>query len=211
MKKLIIGAMAVAMLASLFVVSGRIQGQQGQPPKTASAADPPHKVGLIDMAEVFKDYEKFKSLRDDLQAQIEQSDTQAKAMLAEMKQLQEVGQSGQFKQDSAEFKKIEQQLITKKGELESFRQVQQREFLRKESEIYKQVYLEVQDMVEKFATHFNYTLIVRFNRSKVDAAENPQEVIQSMNRQVVYHRGQDDITPRIVQALNQKYSEIQGR
>lgn len=207
MKKLILTAMAVAMVASLLVVSGTIQGQQGQQRPPASAADTPHKIGLIDMAEVFKDYEKFKALRDSLQAEIEQSDARAKSMLAEMKQLQDVAQSGQYKQDSQEYKNIEQQLITKKGELESFRQVQQREFLRKESEIYKTVYLEVQDMVEKFATHFNYTLIVRFNRSKVDEAENPQEVIQSMNRQVVYHRGQDDITPRIVQALNQRYAE----
>jgi len=194
--------MAVAMVASLFVVSGKIQGQQRNP---AASKDLPHKVGLIDMAQVFKDYEKFKTLREGLQAQIEQSDAQAKQMLAEMQALQDQAKSGQLKQGSPEFQQIEEQLITKKGQLEAFRQVQQREFLRKESEIYKQVYLEVQDMVSKFAEHFNYTLIVRFNRSKVDEAENPQEVIQSMNRQVVYHRGQDDITPRIVDALNGSY------
>ncbi len=204
MKKLIVGAMAVAMLASLFVVSGKIQGQQRSP---AGGKDLPHKVGLIDMAQVFKDYEKFKTLREGLQAQIEQSDAQAKQMLAEMQALQEQAKSGQLKQGSPEYQQIEEQLITKKGQLEAFRQVQQREFLRKESEIYKQVYLEVQDMVSKFAEHFNYTLIVRFNRSKVDEAENPQEVIQSMNRQVVYHRGQDDITPRIVDALNGSYKQ----
>lgn len=207
MKKLIVGAMAVAMLASLFVVHGTIQGQGQQ----RAAADLPHKVGLIDMAQVFKDYEKFKTHREALQAEIEQSDAKAKQMLAEMKQLQEVAQSGQLKQDSEQYQQIEQQLITKKGELESYRQVQQREFLRKESEIYKQVYLEVQDMVEKFANAFNYTLIVRFNASKVDEAENPQEVIQSMNRQVVFHRHKDDITPRILQALNDRYNSGQSR
>ncbi|MBX3437041.1 MAG: OmpH family outer membrane protein [Planctomycetaceae bacterium] len=208
MKKLIVGAMAVAMLASLLVVSGKIQGQT-QPQRPAATGDVPHKVGLIDMAEVFKDYQKFKGLRDELQAEIEHSDNKARAMMEEMKKLQELAQSGQYKQDSAEFKKIEQQLITRKGELESFRQVQQREFLRRESEIYKTVYLDVQDMVRMYAEKFDYTLIVRFNRSKVDEAENPQEVIQSMNRQVVYHRGQDDITPRILQALNQQYSRAQ--
>lgn len=202
MKKLIVGAMAVAMVASLFVVSGKIQGQQ----RPAASGDTPHKVGLIDMAQVFKDYEKFKALREALQSEIEQTEKQATQMVEEMKTLQAQAQSGQFKTGSPEYQQLEAKLIEKKGQLESFRQVQQREFLRKESEIYKTVYLEAQDMVTKYAEHFKYTLIVRFNRGKVDEAENPQEVIQSMNRQVVYHRGQDDVTPQIVKALNDRYT-----
>lgn len=203
MKKLIVGAMAIAMLASLFVVSGKIQGQQ----KSAGTTDVPHKVGLIDMAQVFKDYEKFKALREELQAEIDQSETQAKRMVEELKALQAQIASGQLKDGSPEYQKLEQQLFQKKGELESFRQVQQRDFLRKESEIYKKIYLETQDMVKQFAEYYNFTLIVRFNRSNVDEADNPQEVIQSMNRQVVYYREHDDITPRIVRALNDRYTK----
>jgi outer membrane protein len=193
--------MAVAMVASLFVVSGTIQGQQA----AQAPPDVPHKVGLIDMAQVFQDYEKFKALREDLKTQIEASEAEATAKIEKAKQVQEVLQSNQFKQDSDEFKQYEQQLITMKADLESFRAVQHRDFLRKESEIYKTVYLEVQDMVEKFAKYYKYTLIVRFNRSNVDEADNPQEVIQSMNRQVVFHRAEDDITAQIVQALNRPY------
>lgn len=201
MKKLIAGAVTVAVLTTLFVTSEPIHGQQG-------AAEPSvHKVGLIDMAEVFKEYEKFKTLRESLQAEIEKSEATAKAMIADMQKLQEQAQSGQFKQDSPQFKNLEQQLITKKSELEAYRASQQREFLRKESEIYKQVYLETQDMVEKYAQHFKYTLVMRFNRASVEDAENPQEVIQSMNRQVVFHRQGDDITDAVLRALNDRYSQ----
>lgn len=206
MKKIIVGTMAVAMLASLFVVSQTIQGQDA-----GAKAAGPHQVGLIDMAEVFKDYEKFKNLREELQAEIEQSDAQAKAKLEQMKTLQQQITSGQLKQDSPEYQNIEKQLLTMKGELESFRQVQQREFLRKESEIYKQVYLEVQDAVNKYAHHYNLTLIMRFNRNKVEEAENPQEVIQSMNRQVVFHRASDDITDPVLGYLNRQYNSQASR
>ncbi|MCA9112333.1 MAG: OmpH family outer membrane protein, partial [Planctomycetaceae bacterium] len=192
-------------LASLFVVSQTIQGQEG------GAKSGPHQVGLIDMAEVFKDYEKFKNLREELQAEIEQSDAQAKGKLEQMKNLQQQITSGQLKQDSPEYQNIEKQLLTMKGELESFRQVQQREFLRKESEIYKQVYLEVQDAVNKYAQHYNLTLIMRFNRNKVEEAENPQEVIQSMNRQVVFHRASDDITDPVLGYLNRQYNSQAAR
>ena len=92
-------------------------------------------------------------------------------------------------------------MITKKSELEAYRASQQRDFLRKESEIYKQVYLETQDMVQKYANAYQYTLIMRFNRSSVEDAENPQEVIQSMNRQVVYHKKGDDITDPVLRGL----------
>jgi outer membrane protein len=40
----------------------------------------PHMVGLIDMAHVFKQYKKFDFLREDLKAQIGQSEGQAKEM-----------------------------------------------------------------------------------------------------------------------------------
>jgi outer membrane protein len=206
-KKLIFGAMAIAVLASLLVVSETIQGQQSAAP--AAAETVPHKVGLIDMAEVFKEYQKFKTLREALQSEIEQSDSKAKAMIEEMRQLQEQLQSGQLKQDSPEYKNIEQTLISRKSDLETFRQVQQRDFLRKESEIYKQVYLEVQDAVNKYAAYYHYTLIMRFNRTKVEEAENPQEVIQSMNRQVVFHRTNDDITKPVLDYLNKTYGSSQ--
>ncbi len=199
MKKLIMCALAVAMLASLFVASETIQGQ------STSADAKPHQVGLIDMAYVFKEYDKFKALREELQSEIERSDAQAKAMIEEMQQLQQQAQSGQLKQDSPEFKQIEQAMIQKQADLESFRKVQQRDFLRKESEIYKQVYLETQKAVQLYAQHFNYTLIMRFNRAKVEEAENPQAVLQSMNRQVVFNRGQDDITQPVLDYLNRTY------
>src|SRR5690606_14114952 len=201
-KKLIAGAVTVAVLTSLFVASEPIHGQQG-----AAEAPTAHKVGLIDMAEVFKEYEKFKTLRESLQAEIDKSEAQAKAMIQEMQKLQEQAKSGQFKQDSPQFKQLEQQLIAKKSELEAFRASQQREFLRKESEISKQVYLETQDMVKLYANHFGYTLIMRFNRNSVETAENPQEVIQSMNRQVVFHRAGDDITDPVLKQLNSQYAK----
>jgi Skp family chaperone for outer membrane proteins len=200
-KKLIAGAVTIAVLTSLFVASEPIHGQQGAEAPTA------HKVGLIDMAEVFKEYEKFKTLRESLQADIEKSEAQAKAMIQEMQKLQEQAKTGQFKEDSPQFKQLEQQLIAKKSELEAFRAGQQREFLRKESEIYKQVYLETQDMVSLYAKHFGYTLVMRFNRNSVETADNPQEVIQSMNRQVVFHRTGDDITNPVLQKLNEVYSK----
>jgi len=52
--------------------------------------------------------------------------------------------------------------------------------------------------------------ILRFNREDVNAAKNPQEVLQSMNRQVVYFYAKDDITDRVLQYLNKRYTSQAG-
>ena len=48
---------------------------------------------------------------------------------------------------------------------------------------------------------------MRFNREELEAAGDPQKIIQGMNRQVVWHRPQDDLTDPILNYLNNEYSK----
>ena len=208
MKKLIVGTLAAALLAGFLFGTRSGIGQDA--PATAPAAGP-HQVGLIDMAQVFKEYEKFKTLSDGLRAEVEASDEEAKAKIEELQTIQAQLTSGTLTEGSAEYTALEQSLVTKSAELETFRKMKQRDFLRSEADIYKTVYLEVQDAVQKYARYYKYTLIMRFNRDKVEDAENPQEIIQSMNRPVVFHRAEDDLTDPILNFLNGEYRKTAGR
>ena len=163
------------------------------------------------MAHVFKEYDKFKALSDGLRAEVEASDEEAKVRIEELQSIQAQLTSGTLTQGSAEYNALEQRLVSKSSELETFRKMKQRDFLRAEADIYKTVYLEVQDAVQKYARYYKYTLIMRFNRDKVEDADNPQEIIQSMNRPVVYHRAEDDLTDPILNFLNGEYSKTAGR
>lgn len=205
MKKLIGSLALAAIVVGTLIYARNGQGQEAATPASGQPAGP-HQVGLIDMAQVFKDYEKFKTLSEDLRAQVEESDAEAQAMVTAMQQLQAQMTSGTFTAGSPEYAALEQQLIEKQTQLENFRKVKQLEFLRKEAEIYKTVYLEVQDAVSMYARHYSYTLIMRFNRAKVEDAQNPQEIIQSMNRPVVFYKNQDDLTDPILNYLNAQYS-----
>jgi outer membrane protein len=200
-KKLILCSAAVAVAAGLFLSTGRSHGQAG-------AEGPPHQIGLIDMAFVFKKYDKFKTQTEALQASIKNADEQAKAKVELMKQMQErltTLQSG-----SPDYSKTEAQLIQAQTELETFRKKSQLDFLRSEADIYKTVYLEVQKTVEQYAKAYKYTLIMRFNRSPVEDADNPQEIIQSMNRQVVFYQNRDDLTDPILEYLNKEFAKKSG-
>ena len=203
MKKLYVCLAAAAFVAGTWFPA-ELRAQD-KPATAAAPAATPHQVGLIDMAHVFKEYEKFKALSDALRAEVETSEGQAKAALQELQQLQAQLTGGTLKEGTPEYTAIEQKIVQGSTELETFRKVKQREFLRKEADVYRTVYLEVQSAVEKYARYYKYTLVMRFNRDDVESAENPQEILQSMNRPVVYHRGEDDLTDPILNFLNNEY------
>lgn len=189
-------ALVVAFAACLSTSEVRAQA-------AAPAAPTVHKVGLIDMAFVFKNYKKFEALREDLKQEITAGDSKAKALAEKIKDGQ--AQMKKFKEGSPEFVKVEKELLALTGEFEAFRKGAQRDLMRREADIYKTVYLEVMDTVQKYAQHYNYTLVIRFSRDGVESDDDPSKVVQGMNRQVVYFRGEDDITDSVLDYLNRRY------
>lgn len=209
MKQALLSAAAVAVLSGVLAFPATALGQTARPAAggAAAAAKLPHQVGLIDMAYVFKNYKKFDELRLDLKSEIEGGEAKMKVMVEEIQQIQATMKT--FVEGSDKFTAAEKMLAGKSAEAEAFRRSMQRDFLKKESQIYHTVYLEVSDAVKRYAEHFQYTLVIRFTREDLNT-ENPQELIQGMNRQVVYHRGDDDITLSVVEFLNRNYEKSSG-
>jgi len=177
----------------------------GQTPST----NIPHKIALIDMASVFKNYKKFEALREELKGDLTKSEEAFKAGADKVRQLQSE-QKG-YKEGSEEYSRIEKDIVTKTTQLEAYRKTKQRDLIRREAQIYKTIYLEVSDAVQKYAAHYNYTLVLRFSTDEVDKSDNPEEVMRGLNRQVVYYRPNDDITNTIVKYLNGKYEQAAAR
>ena len=195
----------LAVLATTIALGTQAHAQARQ---AAPAASAPHKVGLIDMAHVFQEYEKFKVLREDLKAEIERTDAQARQSLDQVTGVQT--RIKEFKQGSPEYVQLEKQLLDAKSKYDAFRAGAQRDLMRKESKIYKQIYLEVSDAVKKYADVYSYTLIMRFSRKTVDDSTTPPEIVQGMNKQVVYFRSDDDITDKVLRYLNNQYQNTGG-
>ncbi|MCA9029926.1 MAG: OmpH family outer membrane protein [Planctomycetaceae bacterium] len=202
--KRIIFSLVLLVLASPLAV-----GQTPQP--AAGQAPAKHQVGLIDMAHIFKNYQKFTTLTESLQSEIQKADEQGQQLVEQIKTQQQVLTSGNLVEGSPEFAAAEAKLLEMQTSVQTFQRKNQRDFLKKEADIYKTVYLEVEDAVGRYAQYYNYTLILRFNRQSVDSAENPREIITGMNRQVVYYRTSDDITDRILEFLNSEWQAKQTR
>jgi Skp family chaperone for outer membrane proteins len=168
------------------------------------APDSPHRIALIDMARVFKSYKKFENLREELKQDLTKSEEKFKAMAAQIQK--EQSELKLLKEGTDEYAAKEKLVLQHTTQAEAFRKTQQRDLIRREAQIYKTVYLEVADAVQKYAAHFNYTLVLRFTSDDVENTENPEEVMRGLNKQVVYYRPSDDITNKITAFLNRNYT-----
>lgn len=207
MKKLIVALVAAVAAGSMVP----IQAQDGGKAASAATRDTtPHRVGLVDMAEVFQGYKKFEDLRKELSSEIEKSDAEAKIMVEKMQKMQLAMQESKFPPGSPQYEQAEKALLDAKGEFESFRAATQRKLARRESEMFKVIYADTTEMVKRYAEYAKYTVVVRFDRKDIDENTAPAEAVQRMNKQVVYFRGEDDITDVVLKSLNKQYEDSMG-
>ncbi len=209
MKKLLLSCAVLASLASVLV------NAYGQAPSTgstkrvtpaaAAAAEAPHKIGLVDMGRVFKEYRKFEVLRDEWKVEFTANEDNLKAMAAQIQKV--IEQMKTYKAGTDEFVKLEAQQAQMAAKFETTRKNSQRELVRQEADIYKIVYLETMDVVKKFADTFGYTLVMRFNSEEVEG-EDLQKLQIGLNRVIVYHRTEDDLTDGVVGHLNKMYDKV---
>ncbi len=199
MKRFTLFTLCLGLALSVMQTPTVAQAQQ-----TASQAK--KSIGLIDMAHLFKEYKKFADLREQLRNEIKATDDAAKKMAESIKATQAKLKAGTYAEGSAEYTQLETKLISDSTKFEAFRKTQQQKFLRRESKIYKEVYLEVVGAVGQYAKYYNYDVIVRFSRNAVDETNNAQELIQNMNKQVVWHNSGIDITDQVLDYLNKQYA-----
>lgn len=174
----------------------------GQTTAKSASENIPHKVGLIDMAYLFSHYSKFTTLREELKSEIETADASLKGQLEKIKGLQ--AEMRDLTPNSVDFVAREKQITEMAAKIEADRKNMQRRFMREETKIYQKVYGEVQDAVNKYAGLYKYTLIVRYSRDE-EEGDDPQKIMQALQRQVVYSRPDDDITESVLRYLNRNY------
>lgn len=198
MKKLILS------LAAFAAIGAYVVNAQGQAPASATAdktANLPVKIGLVDMARVFKEYGKFTSLREELQAEMVAMQDEAKSIKAQVNKLAE--QMKQLNADSPEYRAIEEKIAKQTSEFEARMRLKQRDLARREAEIFETVYMEASDVVKQYAEYYKFTIVMRFNSESIDS-DNPQKLANGLNKLVIYHRPQDDITDPVIEYLNRK-------
>ncbi|WP_339908565.1 OmpH family outer membrane protein [Symmachiella dynata] len=200
-KTRLIFAVTMALIgASLIFSQAYAQGNSGESG---------NKVGLIDMEEVFKNYKKFTVLQEELQADMEKSKAELEGSFKRLQAAERQLKDSTFKKDSDNYTALESRFTTEKAAFEAKVQNKDRQFKRRQAEIYKTIHGEVQDIVQVFATRKGYSLVMRFRRPKsIDS--DPRSIAADLNSSVVFHRDADDITDIITSALNRHFDQTAG-
>ena len=193
----------VVALACCIGLTAPAMGQTKPAAATPAPAATPVKIGLVDMARVFKEYKKFEDMRATLKAEMEIALAEAKKIAAAAEKIKE--ELKLLKQGSAEYIKRESDLAQLSSDFEAKRKVANLQYQRKEAEIFQNIYVDAVDVIKLYAEHFDYSMVMRFNSADLDKS-NPTSVVNGLNKLVIYHRPQDDITDAVIDYLNRKYT-----
>ncbi len=168
----------------------------------AVAQAPQHStMAVIDLKQVFEGHTRFKSMRDQLMRDVEGAENTVKARQEELRGM--VERLKEFRPGSPDFKQLEADVANRQADLKVDISIQKKDFMEREAKIHYHVYQEVLQEIEHFATQRGLTLVMRVNSEEIKD-ENPQQILQELNKPVVYYNKAIDITYPILTTLNQR-------
>jgi len=201
-RKLILAATGLVCLTGVSYFIGTAVGEGGR-----AAEDVPTKIGLIDTAYIFSNYEKLKVLQQGLKDEQQEMAADLQKKSQALRALAE--EARQFKEGEPEYAAREQKYTSMASQFEAAKKTAQRKIQRSEAQMLQSVYLEMQDMVTKVANskNYGYTIVLRFSRDEFSA--DPQRLGEGLSRQVVFSREADDISEIVLNLLNKQYAKSQ--
>jgi len=167
------------------------QGQEERAPRSPFA--------IVDMAKLFNADKVYVAERDRLQ----QENAEAQKTFNEKQQvlLQLREEARRAKPESAEQKRLAEELQTKAKELETFRQTHIQKVLEAEKLLNIKTYSGMLEQITKYAETHGIQLVLRYSSQPIDEERTHQEVLALINQNVIYQNSLD-ITEEILQSLN---------
>jgi Skp family chaperone for outer membrane proteins len=193
---------AVLVGAGLTVTLWGASAAQNTANRGAAAGGAEARIGLVDVAYIFKNYGKFTRLYNALKDEVRAREKEIADAQTELKVLMNSKQ--QLTPDSPQYKTYETKIVQKKGELELAAENARREFTQKEADLYHQTYQEVEGMVAAYAEQAKLTIVLRASHDNDSGTNNPQDVVKEVSQMVIYSLPNMDITQPVLTALNQK-------
>lgn len=160
-------------------------------------------MAIIDMNYIFENYTRFKLLAEDLKKEIDQAEIDFKAGREALRKLAQ--QLETFTKGTDDYRQLEEEVARGSADLQLKTNIQKKDFADREARNFYDVHQEVVERVKDYCAKQGVLLVLKFNGEPMKDM-SPQEVLRGLNNMVVYSHSSVDITPVILEELNQAAS-----
>jgi len=191
-------------LAFCLVAVGAVCSAAGAEGAASPAAKPQpghHHVAVIDVTEIFENHVRFKAMTADMKGDVAQAAQRVKAEQEEIKEMAEGLKD--LLAGTRDYLDLQEKVKKRAEELKTRVQLQRAEFLQREAGAYRTVYGEIVREVADYAAQSGIEVVLRA-QSTPKEPKTPQQVLQEINRPVVWFADDCDITQIILDRLNKK-------
>lgn len=199
-KSRLLAALAACVLAIGLIGGFGVAQQPGRPAMRPTVRGGPT-IALLDVPYIFKNHTRFKAMMNDMKADVERAELQMKADRDAIQKLAE--QMKEYRKGTPEYKELAEVITKRQADLSIKIRLQKDEFLQREAKTYYNVYQEIHQEVDYYAAANGITMVLRFNGDPADLGR-PETVIRTINKQVVWYTKDQDVTPVILDRLNQR-------
>ncbi len=191
-------AFVAAAVAS--AAHAQVPGQPGVRPVTqAPSGPPPTHVAVIDVGYIFKNHNAFKAAMDKMKDEVLAAENSLKAERDRINGLME--QIKGFNVGTPEYRKLEGEVAKAQGDFNVTAQLQKKDFMDREAQVYMQVYSQIERAVAQFARENGIAVVHRFDGDPVDNSDR-NRILGNITKPIVYFDTQIDITPDVLRMLN---------
>ncbi len=163
------------------------------------------KVGIVDLSNVLEKYEKWKVFNAQIQ---EQGKQYQKTINDKKKELVSLNEKIQLLDLGSEARKKDEEAFDKKNlELESYAKFAERSMTRKTKDYFESLYTEICKEIESIGKREQYDLIIKKQEPELQSGGMPELQLQVAIKAVLYNSDALDITNKVIDNLNKKYSE----
>jgi len=189
----------IATVAAGFVAAPALAQAPAAAAAPRASGSPAAHTAVIDVGYIFKNHARFKSAMDKMKDEVLAAENSLKAERDRINGLME--QLKGFNVGTLEYKKLEAEVAKAQGDFNVNAQLQKKDFMDREANVYKQVYAEIEQAVSQFARQHGIAVVHRFDGDPVDSTDR-NRILGNITRSIVYHDPQIDITPDVLRMLN---------
>jgi Skp family chaperone for outer membrane proteins len=163
--------------------------------------DNPLPIGLVNIEKIAQQYKPFQSQVAAMQEEAKELQSSATLKQSELEAIR--NDLRKAVQGSAEFQKLQNQFLRLDRELKAFVQEGQQKFRDKELKLSLSLHREIEQVLKPYCKAKGLRLVVRTHNGSLDENQNPQQILQALNRGVLYEEGLD-ITDDVLKLLAEK-------